>query len=161
VIHFNAYGRLLSGELLFEGHVPMVAESPAIDADKVEREIIARLGAAKLRLRFDKVALRLVGRVKAALAEAIPEGETVVFTISAPIRLPAKTAMALDQLLRDERMDGERREIIHGNEARARRLKGVPKHMPKILGFVHSVESDASAILALAEARLLGSNKDA
>ncbi len=135
----------------------MVAKSPVIDADTVEREIIARLGAAKLRLRFDKVALRLVGGLKAALASVVPEGETVVFTISAPIRLPAKTAVALDHLLRDGPTDGERREIVHGNEVRARRLKGVPKHMPKVLGFVHSLESDAGAILALAEARLLGS----
>ena len=75
----------------------MVAKSPAIDADTIEREIIARLEAAKLRLRFDKVALRLVGGLKAALASVVPEGETVVFTISAPIRLPAKTAVALEQ----------------------------------------------------------------
>jgi hypothetical protein len=33
--------------------------------------------------------------------------------------------------------------------------------MPKVLGFVHSVESDAGAILALAEARLLDPNEDA
>jgi hypothetical protein len=138
----------------------MVAVSPPIDADTVEREIIARLGAAKLRLRFDKVASRLVDGLKAALASAVPEGETVVFTISAPVRLPAKTAMALDQLLRNGPTDRERREIVPGNEVRTRRLKGVPKHMPKILGFVHSVESHAGTILALAEARLLGSEKD-
>jgi hypothetical protein len=126
----------------------MVAESPAIDADTVEREIIARIRAAKLRLRFDKVALRLVGGLKAALASAIPEGETVVFTISAPIRLPAKTAVAMDHLLRNALTDGERRETIYGNEVRSRRLKGVPKRMPKVLGFVHNLESDADAILA-------------
>jgi hypothetical protein len=54
----------------------MVAESPSIDPNVVEREIIAQFGAAKLRLRFDKVALRLVGGLKAALARAVPEGET-------------------------------------------------------------------------------------
>jgi hypothetical protein len=138
----------------------MVAESPAIDADTVEREIIARIRAAKLRLRFDKVALRLVGGLKAALASAIPEGETLVFTISAPIRLPAKTAVAMDHLLRNALTDGERRETIYGNEVRSRRLKGVPKRMPKVLGFVHSLESDAGAILALAEAQACRSRKD-
>ncbi len=137
----------------------MVAESPAIDADTVEREIIAQLGAAKLRLRFDKVALRLVGGLKAALASAVPDGETVVFTISAPIRLPAKTAVALRPLLRDGPTGGERLEIVHGNEVRTRRLKSVPEHMPKVLGFVHNLESDASAILAVVEARLLGPNR--
>jgi hypothetical protein len=138
----------------------MVAESPLIDADAVEREIIGRIRAAKLRLRFDKVALRVVGGLKAALASVVREGETVVFTVSAPIRLPAKTAVALENLLRDGRTDAERREIVHGNEVRTRRLKGVPKPMPKVLGFVHNLESDAGAILALAEARLLNPKGD-
>ncbi len=133
----------------------MVAKSPIIDVDTVEREINARLKAAKLRLRFDKVALRLVGGLKAALAGAVPEGQTVVFTITAPIRLPAKTTAALQNMVRDGPIDAERREIVHHNEVRIRRLNGVPKHMPKVLGFVHNVESDAGVILALAEARLL------
>lgn len=137
-----------------------VAKSRLI-ADTVEREIVTRLGAAKLRLRFDKVALRVVGRLKAALASAVPEGQTVVFTISAPIRLPAKTAAALENMLRSDSPDAERREVIHDNEVRTRRVKGVPKHMPKMLGFVHNFESDAGAILALAEARLLDPNGDA
>ena len=151
---------LLSGKPLLEGHVTIAAGSPLIDADTVEREIIERLRAAKLRLRFDKVALRLVGGLKAALAKVVPEGETIVFTISAPIRLPAKTAMALDNLLRDGATDAESREVVNGNEVRARRLKGVPRHTPKVLGFVHSAELDAGVILALVEARLLEPNAD-
>jgi hypothetical protein len=138
----------------------MVVESPMIHADIVEREIIARIRAAKLRLRFDKVALRLVGDLKAASADVVPEGQTVVFTIRAPIRLPAKTAVALQNLLLDGPMDAERREIVHGNEVRIRRLKEVPKHRPKVLGFVHNLQSEAGAILALAEERLLESNGD-
>jgi hypothetical protein len=130
-----------------------------IDADTVEREIIARLKAAKLRLRFDKVALRLVGGLKAALASVVPEGQTVVFTISAPIRVPEKTAGALKNMVRSAPAV-ERREIVHDNEVRTRPVTGVPKHMPEVLGFVHSVESDAGAILALAEARLLDPNGD-
>jgi hypothetical protein len=139
----------------------MVAKPPVIDADMVEREIIARLRAAKLRLRFDKVALRLVGRLKAALASVVPEGQTLVFTISAPIRLPGKTAAALENMVRASPPGAERREIVHDNEVRTRQLKGVSKHMPKVLGFVHNVESDAGAILALAEARLLDPKGDA
>jgi hypothetical protein len=138
----------------------MDAQSMRIEADAVEREIIARITAAKLRLRFDKVALRIVGGLK-ALGDMVPEGETVVFTISAPIRLPAKTGKALENLLRDGRTDAERRDIIHGNEIRTRRLKGVPKPVPRILGFVHSPKSDAGAILELAEARLLDPKRDA
>lgn len=144
------------------GHMALVAKSPVTDAVTVEREIIARLRAAKVRLRFDKVALRLVGRLKAALASAVPEGQTVIFTISAPIRLPGKTAEALETMMRSDPPNAECGEIVHDNEVRTRLLRGVPKHMPKVLGFVHSVESDAGAILALAEARLLlDPNEDA
>jgi hypothetical protein len=138
--------------------VSRVAKSPVIDADTVEREIIVRLRAANLRLRFDKAALRLVGGLKAALANAVPEGKTLIFTISAPIKLPGKTAEALEKMMRSDPPKAERREIVQGNEVRIRRLRGVPKGMPKALGFVHSVGSDAGAILALVEARLLDPN---
>jgi hypothetical protein len=106
------------------------------------------------------VAVRLVGGLQAALASVVPEGQTMVFTISAPLRLPGKTAVALENMVRSGPRDAQRREIVHGNKVRIRRLGGVPKHMPKVLGFVHSVESDAGAILALAEARLLEPNGD-
>jgi hypothetical protein len=138
----------------------VVEKVPVTNADTVEREIIARLRAASFRLRFDKVALRVVSELKAALAGVVPEGETVVFTITAPIRLPGKTALALENMALGA-PDAERREVIHDNEVRIRRLTGVLKHMPKVLGFVHSAESDAGAILALAEARLLDPNGDA
>ena len=88
----------------------------------------------------------------------MPEGQTLVFTITAPIRLPKKTAFALESLARSCPPDAERRETVHDNEVRARRLTGVARHMPKALGFVHNVESDASAILILAEALLLAPN---
>jgi hypothetical protein len=139
----------------------MVAKSGVIDADTVERDIIARIRAAKLRLRFDKVALRLVGGLKTALASVVPKGQTVIFTITPPIRLPGKTAVGLEDMLRSGPPGAERRKIVHDNEVRTRRLTGVPKHMPKVLGFVHDVESDAGAILALAEARLLDPNREA
>src|ERR1700681_2044692 len=137
-----------------------VAKSPVIDADTIEREIVARLRAAKLRPRFDKMALRFVGGLKAVLAGVVPEGQIVVFTISAPIRLPGKTAVALENMVRSRPRDAERREIVHDNKVRIRRLGNRPTHMPKVLGVVHSVEPDAGAILALAEARLLEPNGD-
>ena len=137
-----------------------VAKSPVIDADTIEREIVARLRATKLRLQFDKVALRLVRGLKAALASVIPEGQAVVFAISAPIRLPAKTEIALSNLGRSGPRDPQRHEIVYGNKVQIRWLSDVPKHMPKVLGFVHSSESDAGVILALVEARLLDSNGD-
>lgn len=132
----------------------MAAEGTESDADTIEREIAARIRDAKIRLRFDRVVVAVVGRVKAALATVIPEGEAVIFTLTAPIELPAKTAAALESLVRDGLPDGEHRGIVHGNGVRVRRLAGVSKHMPKVLGFVHNPASDAGLILALAEARL-------
>jgi hypothetical protein len=128
-----------------------------IDADAIEREILGRIKAAKLELRFDKVVARLVGGLKAALAGVVAEGQAVVFTVAAPIKLPAKTAAALEGLLRDCPPGGERREVLHGNPVRVRRLAGVAPHMPKALGFVHNPKSDAGLILDLAAARLLSS----
>ena len=136
----------------------MAAKSPVTDPDAIEREIVAALRAAKLRPRFDKVALRVVGRLKAALASVVPEGETVIFTISAPIRLPGETAAALETMARSGSREALRREVIHGAAVRIRRLEGAAKPMPRVLAFVHSDPSDAEAILALAEARLLRPN---
>jgi hypothetical protein len=131
----------------------MAAQSPIADGEALEREIIEELKAAKLRLRFDKVASRVVGRLKAAFASVVPEGDTVVFTITAPIRLPGKTALALEKTALGA-PNAERREIVHDNEVRILRLTGTPNGAPRVLGFVHTAESDASAIIALAEARL-------
>lgn len=124
----------------------------------IEREIMERIAAAKLRLRFDKVALRLIDGLKAALAETVPEDQTVIFTLTAPVRLPAKTAAAIEDLVRNGLPDSEVRTTIHGNQAQLRRVAGVPAEMPRVVGFVHNPEADGSLILALAEARLLASN---
>ena len=124
------------------------------DADTIEREIVERIKAARLELRFDKVVVRLVGELKAALGDVVPQQQSVVFTVAAPVRLPAKTAAALEKLLRDCPPDSERREVLHGNAACVRRLTGVRPHMPKALGFVHNPNSDAGLILDLAAARL-------
>ena len=128
----------------------MSADSPAI-----EREIAERAAAAKLRLRFDKAVVRLVGRLKAALAGIVPEDQTIIFTVSAPIRLPAKTAAALESVVRGGLPGSELRSIVHGNQVQVRRVTGVPSAMPRVVGFVHNPESDAGLILDLARSRLL------
>jgi hypothetical protein len=138
----------------------MTAKSPTIDANTIEREMVARLRAAKLRSRFDKVALPLVSELKAALASVVPEGQSVVFTISAPIGLPAKTAAALANMARSSPATQSAVRSCTAPRFEIRRLGYVPKSKPKVLGFVHSVESDASAILAVAEARLIEPNGD-
>jgi hypothetical protein len=116
----------------------------------IEQEIAERLVAAKLRLRFDRVVVRVVGRLKAALADIVPQDQTVIVTITAPIRLPAKTAAELESLARGGDFSG----IVHGNQVRVHRVTGVPSSAPRVIGFVHNPDSDAGVILAMTEARL-------
>ncbi|MCA1490152.1 hypothetical protein I6F11_04360 [Ensifer sp. NBAIM29] len=124
----------------------------------VTQEITEKVAAAGLRLRFDKVALRLIENLQSALAGIVPEDQTLIFTLTAPIRLPAKTAIAIEGLVRDGPPDSEVGNTIHGNHIRLCRVTGVSAKMPRVVGFVHNPDSDASLILTLAEARLLGRN---
>ena len=126
------------------------------EAAAIEQEIIARLSAAKLRLRFDKVALRLVDRLKVALAGLVPQDQAMVFTVTAPIKLPAKTAAAIEGLVHQGLPAGEVHGAIHGNQVRLRVIAGVPAGMPRVVGFVHNPESSSDLILDLTEARLRG-----
>lgn len=116
----------------------------------VETEIIERIAAAKLRLRFDKVVARVVGRMKAGLSATVPDGEVILFTLTAPIRVPGNTEVEMEKLARDGSSGGE----INGNQVSFRRVTGLKAGMPKVLGFVHNPESDGNLILNIAEARL-------
>ncbi len=134
----------------------MNAEMSVTETATIERELTAGIAAAKLHLRFDKVALRLVDGLKTALADIVPQDQTIIFTITAPIKARAKTEAAIAGLVGDGLPDSEVRNTIHGNHVRLRRVAGVPAMMPRVVGFVHNPATDADLILALAEARLLG-----
>lgn len=120
----------------------------------VERDMIDRIRAAGIRLRFDKVVLRLVAGVKAATAGLVRADETVIFTLTAPIRLPSKTAAAIAELVRGNLPDGELRRDIFENQVVLCRVTGVAGDMPRVIGFVHNPESDAGHIIALARSEL-------
>ena len=102
--------------------------------------------AAKPRLRFDKVATRLIERLQATLGETVPDGVTVLLTITAPIRLPSKTAAALEDKLQTLLGRGspgrDEKDTIHGNRVRIRRLRHQSERAPKMIGFVHNSDSD-------------------
>jgi hypothetical protein len=136
----------------------MNAGSPAIDTSMIELEIAECIAAGKIRLRFDRSALRLVNGLKATLADVVPVGQAILLTIAAPIKRRANTAAALETLVRGGLPDGEVREVIHDNHVRLLRVINVPAHMPKVVGFVHNPESDAGTILALARSYLVGRN---
>jgi hypothetical protein len=109
-------------------------------------------------LRFDKVALRLIERLQAALSAFVPDGEAVLVTVTAPIRLPSKTAVALESQVRGELARRpaqlEIKETICGNHIRVRLVSGVSGRMSKVIGFVHNPDSDADVLLGLTQTLL-------
>jgi hypothetical protein len=121
----------------------------------VEKKMTQRIAAAGIRLRFDKVALRLLDGVKAALAQSLPEDQSVAFTVTAPIKLPAKTSAALQEWLRRLPTQGLAT-TINGNEIGARIINNSTSGMPRVIGFVHNAECNADLALDIAEASLRG-----
>jgi len=104
-------------------------------------------------LRFDKVVVRLLGRLRAFCQPALPPGTTVVVTVTAPIRLAAKTAAAIEALIARDVTRGrlrDRQATIHGNRVRMRILAGGPDRVSRFIGFVHNPESSAGQLIDIA-----------
>jgi hypothetical protein len=100
-------------------------------------------------------------RLQATRGKVVPDGMTVLLTITAPIRLPSKTAASLedkmqtllgrglpgrDKLGRDEAGRDEK-DTIHGNRIRIRLLRDESGRAPKLIGFVHNSDSDPLLLL--------------
>jgi len=113
----------------------------------IEREIGGQAGN-RLGLRFDKSVVRLISGLKSSLAETVPEGEALILSVTAPIRLRAKTTAVLEDMIRQ---GTELPDTVNGNQVRLRRLTNLPANRPKMLGFVHNPTTDAGTIFALAE----------
>jgi hypothetical protein len=114
------------------------------------------VGLAKPRLRFDKVVISLIRRLRAVLDKAVPEGSTVVFAMTAPIRLAAGTASLLAARIRISLADGpdEFVETIHGNEVHVRVVSDAPRNAPRLVGFVHSPGADSRLLIEMSRSLL-------
>lgn len=103
--------------------------------------------AAKPRLRFDRVATSILKRLRADLGETLPDGMTVLLTITAPIRLPAKTVAALEDkihtLLGRGLAGRDVTDTINGNRVQILCLRNETARAPKVIGFVHNAETDS------------------
>ena len=118
--------------------------------DEIEELVKQRLasmdGSGKPRLRFDKVALRFVRDVKQGLADAVPGGKTVAFTIAAPIRVASRAADELQEKIRaqlERRARVDVHETIQGNDIWVRILDSL-RGSPKVVGFVHTPAAGAA-----------------
>ena len=110
--------------------------------------------SGKPRLRFDKVVIRLMQRLEAALDEIVPGGKTVFLTVTAPIRLASKTADALENRIRillTLRRRRSEQDEIHGNRVRIEILKDGSGRAPKLLGLVHNADTDPSLLLNMTQ----------
>lgn len=119
----------------------------------IEEMITQRVIAAGIRLRFDKVALRLLDDVTASVAQALPAGQSIAFTITAPIKFPAKTSTALQQWLKRLVTRGSST-IINGNEIRARLMNHTANDLRRVIGFVHNAGINPDVALDIAETSL-------
>ena len=113
-----------------------------------------RQGNARPGLRFDKVATGLIERLQTTLGDTVPKDTTVLLTVTAPIRLPAKTAAALEDkiltLLGRGSTGRDAKDTIHGNRVRIRLLRAKAGQTPRVIGFVHNPDSDPLLLLNMA-----------
>src|SRR6202046_201156 len=125
-----------------DAYIMLGRKRVAVDITTLKRYGTDQANSAKPRLRFDKVATRLIERLQATLGETVPDGVTVLLTITAPIRLPSKTAASLEDKMKTLLGRGspgrDRKDTIHGNRVRIRLLRGESERAPKMIGFVHN-----------------------
>jgi len=130
----------------------------ALEVVAAEPMIAHRSGATKPRLRFDRVVLELLGRLRASLQEAVPSGRTVMLTVTAPIRLASKTAVTLDErvraLLGRSTAPRQLTGTIHGNGIQLRIIPDGNTSTSRLVGFVHNPDSDPSILFELTSSLL-------
>jgi hypothetical protein len=115
-------------------------------------------GVARRGLRFDKVALRLIARLQSTLARDVPDGMTLLVTISAPIRLPSKTVVDIGDRIRAWLASGavppEFRAGFNGNQVRIRIVNGTSETSPGVFVFVHNPDVDTTSLFNEVQASL-------
>jgi hypothetical protein len=113
------------------------------------------LSAAKLGLRFDRVVVGVLGDLRSFVEAAISSGATILVTISAPIRLPAKTAEDLKREIGTLQSVGaphaDHSATVQGNHVRMRLIRQSSRQAPRLIGFVHNPTSAPKLLLDLAE----------
>lgn len=150
----HSSGTWENGEQPPDAYVKIGKKKIAVGITAIKQRMIKWDDQAKPRLRFDKVVLWLIGHLQANLHEAVPDGKTLIVTVTAPIRLPGKTADTLeDKILSSLSHRSARLEIkdtIHGNQVRVRLVKSF-RGTSKVIGFVHNPDSDSEVLLGVTD----------
>src|ERR1700691_77593 len=134
-----------------DAYITVAGKRVAVDITTLRRRGTGQGNAAKPRLRFDKVATRLFERLRAKLGGTVPDGMTVLLTITASIHLPSKTATSLEDKIQTLLARGapgrDEKDTIHGNRVHIRLLSDKSERAPKMIGFVHNSDSDPLLLL--------------
>lgn len=105
-------------------------------------------------MRFDKVVVRLMGNLRIFVEQLNLNEGVVLLTITAPIKLPAKTEQALKEQIRDFLDSGipgrDRRIIIFQNSVCFRIIECPSTQATKFVGLVHNPRTDVELLLKLA-----------
>ena len=154
--HFSATWE--KGEDPPDAYVEFAGQRIAVEVTTIKQRTAGQGRLTKPRLRFDRVALGLLRSLQDALHESVPDGKIVIVTITAPIRLPSKTAAALVNKIRDclthRPEQVEAMDTIHGNQSRVRLLKGASRRASKVIGFVHNPDTDPEVLLDMTQSLL-------
>lgn len=125
----------------------------SVEIAEIKRRIDGKHRPARFRLRFDKVALRVVQGLQDTLRDCVPDGKTVIVIITAPIKLASKTTEALEEKIRKRLARGSARgntkEVIHRNHIGMRVANGSAGGK-KVIGFVHNPDPRAETLLNVA-----------
>jgi hypothetical protein len=142
-----------------DAYFTVAGERIAADVETLKYRPATQDAAARPRLRFDKVATRIIENLRSALQETLPDGLTLLFTVTAPIRLPSKTAATIQDKIQTLFARGskinEEADVIHGNRVRLRLVPVESTQATKLIGFVHNPDTDPNLLLNLTS-ELLG-----
>jgi hypothetical protein len=134
-----------------DAYLMVAGKRVAVDIRILKRHVAGQRNVARPRLRFDKVATRLLEGLRTTLGAIVPDGMTVVLTVTAPIRVAAKTAAALEDriqtLLARRSPVRDEKATLNGNRVRIRVLRNRSERAPQFIGFVHNADSDPLLLL--------------
>ena len=137
-----------------DAYLTVAGKRVAVDARRLERRRSGVGQLARPGLRFDKVATRVLDRLRATIGQFGPDSAIVLLSLTAPIRLASKTTVALQARIRALLVRNapgrDMKDTIHGNRVRIRLVKNEAVGAPGMIGFVHNPDTDQRLLMDMA-----------
>lgn len=117
------------------------------------------LSIAKLGLRFDRVVIGIQEDIRAFAETTVQHGSTAIVTITAPIRLPAKTSEVVKgkicELVSANAPRRDKIATVHQNKVRIRFAQHDLMRATKSIVLVHNPDKDSKALIDMCAEWLL------